>query len=649
MSPVTKIDIQSRSPLAGGQSFGEFGPYEHLRGTLHFAVDPKHPDNQVIADLALAPTGPDGLVHFSSDFWLICPTNPPTNGSLVYDVANRGNHVMLGTFNDPAGPVSMADPDVGNGYLQRHGFSVVNAGWQTDAPTGLRMQAPEAQDENGRLQGQAFIQFQTSRVQPSMLLSDAGHAPLPAADLYDQAAILTVREHPDAPPTTIDRSRWQFARVLDEEPEPDATYVSLDGGFQPGMVYEIVYTTIGAPVIGLGFLAMRDTVSFLKHGTADDGNPLASKIGVAHGFGRSQSGRVLREFLYLGLNRDEQGRKVFDGVFTHTGSSRRGEFNFRFGQPSTNISRSPSMLFPMAYESQTDPVTGQTGGLYDRLTPEMTPKLIATNTGIEYWWTGASLAHTTVDGTQDVELPESVRHYYLAGTQHGQGTVPLSTQTMDGTRLEYPQNTVDYRPLLRAALVNLDEWVRGKAEPPPTLVPRLADGTAVSRESLADQLRAMGVEPMSALPQRWRLDFGPDMERGIYAYPPKEGAPYPMLVSALDGDGNEVAGVRHPDLEVPLGTHYGWNRRHAESGGAAGQYVALTGATHVFPRTAAEREAKGDPRLSIEERYPTRDYYLERVREAALDLVAQRYLLEEDVDHVVAQAGQRYDAFRGNS
>jgi len=645
MSPVTRFDVQSRSPVAAGRSFADLGPYEHLRGVVHFAVDPKHPDNQVITDIGLAATESDGLVHCESDFWLIKPVTPRANSSLVYDVLNRGNHVLLGTFNDPGGPISMTDPDVGNGYLMNHGFSVVNCGWQVDAPSGLRMRAPEAQDANGRLKGQAFIQCQTARVEQALLLSDAGHAPLPAADLNDTSATLIVRDHPDGPPTIVDRSHWQFARWTNGEPHPDSTYIHLDGGFQPGLVYEVVYTTIGAPVIGLGFLAMRDIVSFLKHGTREEGNPLAGNIGYAHGFGRSQSGRVLREFLYLGLNRDEEGRKVFDGVFTHTGSSRRGEFNFRFGQPSTNISRSPSMLFPMAYESQTDPITGQTGGLYDRLTPEMTPKLVATNTGIEYWWTGASLAHTDIAATHDVEFPDSVRHYYLAGTQHGQGTVPLSDRTMDGTLLEYPQNTVDYRPLLRAALVNLDRWVRGEADPPPTRVPRLDDGSGASRESLADQIRRIpGVKPMEALPQRWRLDFGPDVAQGIYTYPPKEGEPYPMVVSALDADGNEVAGVRLPDLTVPLGTHYGWNRRHADSG-SAGHYVPLTGATHVFPRTAAEREARGDPRLSIEERYPTRDYYLERVREAAEDLVAQGYLLEEDVDHVVHQAGQRYDAF----
>jgi hypothetical protein len=643
---VTAIEIASRRPIADGRSLGPSGSYEELRGTLRFAVDPKHPDHQVITDIGLAPTEADGRVAFSSDFLLLKPTQPSPGGSLLYDVVNRGNRTALGTFNDAEGDRTGSVESPGNGFLFQHGFSVVFCGWQHDVPNGLALHAPEAREAGERLKGQAFIQYQLSVPAPSLLLSDAGHKPLPAADLEDAKAMLTVRDHPDGSPRTIPRAQWRFARQANGQVVSDENHVWLEGGFQPGLVYEIIYTTVGAPVIGLGFLAMRDCVSFLKYGTSAEGNPSAGSLSHAYGHGRSQSGRVLREFCYLGLNRDESEQLVFDGMMIHTGSSRRGEFNLRFGQPSTNIMRSPSVLFPMTYTAQDDPETGEKGGLLTRLQERnAVPKIIATNTGVEYWWSGASLAHTDVEGTRDVPPPPEVRIYHLAGTQHGQGSPPLTDRTVDGSRLQYPLNTVDYRPLLRAALLNLDHWARGGAEPPPSQYPRIENGTAVRRESLSEAFeRIPGVKLPVALPLRRRLDFGPGVSRGVFEYPPEEGPAFGTLVSAVDEDGNEVAGVRGVDLRAPLATYTGWTRRHADIG-AEGHFIPLLGATHVLPRNAAQRAAAGDPRASVEERYGTREAYLERARAAAQELVAEGYLLADEVEHVVAQAAARYDAF----
>lgn len=644
---VLSLDVAERGLLAGGVPFGKVGPYEQVRGTLHFAVDPRHPDHQIITDLDLAPADADGRVPFSSDFLLLKPVNPPPGGTLLCDVVNRGGRTVLRTFNDAGADRTDPEVDLANGFLMRHGLTIAFCGWQHDVPGGMAIRVPEAQDQGARLRGQAYIQYQLNRPERALHLSDAGHRPLPAADLDDPAAVLTVREHPDAPPTTIDRALWQFARLEDGRVVADPNYVSLSSGFQPGLVYEIVYTTIGAPITGLGFLAVRDCVSFLKHGTHAEGNPCAATIQYALGYGPSQCGRFLREFIYLGLNADERGRLVFDGVFSHTGSSRRGEFNIRFGQPSTNVLRSPSTLFPMAYRPQTDPLTAQTDGLLSRLEARgAVPKIIATNTGVEYWWSGASLAHTDAAGTRDVEPPPEVRIYHLAGTQHAPGTPPLSDTTPEGARVQHPLNTIDFRPFMRAALINLDRWVRGMGEPPPSRYPRIADGTAVRREGLEQRFRSLpGVRFPLALPQRHRLDFGPEAERGILRYPPKEGPSYGTLVSAVDADGNEIAGVRLPDLRVPLATHTGWTVRHPDIGGA-GHFIPLLGAAHPFSATAADRVASGDPRLSIDERYSSREDYLHKVREAAQELVSEGFLLEEEVEHVVAQAGERYDAFR---
>jgi hypothetical protein len=643
---VLSLEIRERSPLAGGKSFGDVGPYEQIRGTLEFGVDPRHPDHQVITDIDLAPTDDGGRVRFSSDFLLLKPVRSSPGGTLLVDILNRGNRTALRAFNDANLDRSGPELLLGNEFLMRHAFTIACCGWQHDVPAGMAIRVPEATENGERLHGQTFIQYQLTRPERALLLSDAGHHPLPAADLDDPTTTLTVREHPDGTPTIIDRARWRFARVHDGQVVPDPNYVHLTSGFEPGAVYEIVYTTIGAPVIGLGFLAVRDCVAFLTYGTEAEGNPAAGTIEQAVAYGQSQCGRFLREYIYVGANADEGGRRALDGVYAHTGSSRRGEFNLRFGQPSTNILCSPSTLFPMTYSEQTDPVTGQTDGLLTRIEARgTTPKVIATNTGVEYWWSGASLAHTDAAGTRDAEPPPNVRIYSLAGAHHLPGTLPISDRTAEGDRLQYPLNTMDHRPAMRAALLNLDRWVRGIAEPPPSQHPRIADGTAVRRESLAPRFQMIpGVDLPKALPERWRLDFGPEAERGVLSYPPKEGAPYPILVSAVDDDGNEIAGIRLPDVRVPLATHTGWTLRHADIGGA-GHFIPLLGAAHPFPKTAAERKATGDPRPSIQERYASRDDYLARIREAVEELIADGYLLAEDTEHLLEQAAARYDAF----
>jgi hypothetical protein len=278
------------------------------------------------------------------------------------------------------------------------------------------------------------------------------------------------------------------------------------------------------------------------------------------------------------------------------------------------------------------------------------PKVLAANSGMEYWWSGASLVHTTVDGARDLEPPHDVRIYYLSGAQHGSGALPLSNRNPDGFLAKQPLNTLDYRPAMRALLAALDEWVRKGIAPPGSRVPRIGDATAVTRESLeAQYTRIPGSAWLSHLPQRLRMDFGPDASSGLIRYPPVESGAYPVLVSSLDEDCNEVAGIRLPDVAVPLATYTGWNVRHEEmgQGGLMTSGAPLFGSTLVFPRTRAEREASGDPRRAIAERYASREDYLARVRAAADTLVQDRYLLAEDVERVVAVAGQKWDAFRG--
>jgi hypothetical protein len=272
------------------------------------------------------------------------------------------------------------------------------------------------------------------------------------------------------------------------------------------------------------------------------------------------------------------------------------------------------------------------------------PRIFATNTSAEYWRGDASLIHTDVEGSGDAEPAEFARTYLFAGTQHTPGTLPpLDANPNTGGRGYHSFNVSDYAPLLRSALFNLDRWVSDGIEPPPSVFPRISDGTAVEAESLATFFRAL---PGTCFPDRitrpLRLDFGPDIERGIAQYPPKAGAPYRTYVSAIDADGNEIAGIRGPEVAVPLATLTGWNPRHPGQGGQ-GDLMIMMGSTLPFVLTRAERERSGDPRASVAERYPSRTMYLELVREATRELIAARHVLAEDLEAIVERAGQRWD------
>jgi len=652
---VTRVEFNNRGLLAGGRPFGASGPYEYLTGVLHFASDPNHPDHSVICDIKLAARNASGRIEHRAEFHLLKPVSPKPKGRVIVDSINRGNMTALPLFNStPRRTDGNPDVDPGNGYLFREGYSLLCIGVQwdpPDSPERMRAWYPEALIDGERIRGQNFVQWWPNKATPHQLLSDAGHKPYSTADINDPGAVLTVRDHQDGEPSVIPRHRWQFAKATDGKPEPNADFVYIEGGFEAGKVYELTYSAVGAPVVGLAYLGFRDAASFLKHGTATDGNPLAGSIQYAYGYGQSMNGRWLREFLYWGLNRDESGRKAYDGILANTGSSRRGEFNIRFGQPSTNILRAPGNTYPFAFEATPEPRVGANRGLLDRSRGNGSmPKLIQTNSGMEYWWSGASLAHTTVDGTSDFDPPPDVRMYYLSGAQHGPGALPLSHRNPDGFQAKQPLNTLDYRPALRASLDALDRWVRFGIEPPANRVPRIDLGTAVSRESWqAQYTRIPGSAWLSHIPQRLRLDFGKEAEAGIVRYPPSEHGTYPVLVSAMDADGNDVAGIRLPDVAVPLATYTGWNVRHESmgQGGLMTSGAPLFGTTLVFPRTRDERESLRDPRASIDERYGSKDEYLEKVRAAAEALVRERYLLEEDVERIVAVGGDKWDAFRG--
>jgi len=291
-------------------------------------------------------------------------------------------------------------------------------------------------------------------------------------------------------------------------------------------------------------------------------------------------------------------------------------------------------------------VTGERGALLARLEAKgKLPKLVLTNTSAEYWRGDASLIHTDVEGIRDVASRPTTRLYLFAGCQHTPGALPPpDADPNTGSRGLQTFNTVDYAPLLRAVLVNLDRWVAAGVEPPPSVVPRLADGSGVPAESTRERYeRIPGVRFPDRIERPRRLDFGADLGRGlINELPPKIGAPFVTFVPAVDDDGNDLPGIRPVELAAPLATFTGWNPRHPDQG-AGGDLMAMLGSTLPFAATAAARRASGDPRPSIEERYASRAAYLERVREAAGRLVAERHMLAEDVNAVVERAGRLWD------
>lgn len=345
---------------------------------------------------------------------------------------------------------------IGDGFLLRQGYTVAWCGWQWDVIRDGRLfglEVPEALEGNSPVSGNVLCQWWPNAATPTLLLADRTHQPYPAADVIERKAILTVREHEHAPRQTIAREQWQFARIEAGKVVPDATHIYLATGFQPGRIYECVYRTQKAPVVGLGLLAVRDVVSFLRYGSRPLPSPCTDRIDYAYGFGISQSGRFLRQYLYENLNHDEAGRIVFDGVIPHIAGARRGEFNGRFGQPSANTLEGPNAAFPFTDTEQTDTLTGQTDGLLRRLTAAgKLPKIFHANSSAEYWRGDASLSHISVDGTADVPLPECVRMYVFAGTQHTPGNLRLTDTAGDGTRGHHPLNSVDYSPLRNGKL-----------------------------------------------------------------------------------------------------------------------------------------------------------------------------------------------------
>ena len=638
---VTRIEVTSQAPFAGGKVFGATGPYLRVAGRFRGELDPTHPANRSIADIRLAPRNARGKVEYSADFVILRPADPfKGNGTLFYDVNNLGNKVILRQLNDaPPGNALDAPEAAGDGFLMRYGFTVAWSGWIPGLPRTpglLRLDVPRAAGVEQPVWDE-FLFNDSRQVEAQLTFS--------AASLDKKAARLTVRERNDDPPRLIPSGDWEF---LD-----DGAIVLLPRGtpFRAGALYQFSYRARNPPVAGIGYAATRDWIGFLRYQQRDSAgtpNPLGPDgrhgVAVALAHGTSQSGRFLRDMLYHGFNETEDMRTVFEGVNPHIASARL-YLNYRFAQPNRAYSLGygfvgyPDAGFPFAYEKQNDPRSRREDGLLEHCRArDVCPKVLHTVTSTEYWQGGHSLNTADAAGEHDIALPESVRIYHFAGTQHS------TTPTMPKGVCSAPPNlAVDPRPAMRALVLALDRWVKKGELPPPSVYPKLADRTLVSASvlkwpTLPGSGAAAFAAPRGPNPMA-QFDYGARIAEGIIDNVPPAPHPfrYRVLVPAIDADGNEIAGLRMPEQAVPAATTTGWSLRSAE-GGAAGELCYLDGAALPFARTAAEREAAKDPRPSLTERYQDKNAFLARIRTAAQDLVKRGYYLEEDVEKTVNRA-----------
>ena len=655
---LTKFEVVDRSLLAGGREFGQIGSYEQIHGVAHFAVNPTHQANAMVVDLDLAERDSHGLVNFNADLSLLVPCDRArANRRAWVELPNRGRRRMVVSMNQAPHDAPVArEMHAGDGFLFEQGYTVASVGWQWDvyrSDSMMGLDAPVAMHAGTSICGQTMVEFRPSAAVTTCLLADRVHRPLPAASAAEGDAVLYVSDYEDAPDIPIDPSLWRFADGSNPQqtPRPSAEHLYLESGFEPGKIYQLVYTTDHAPIAGAGLIALRDVAPFLRHASAIEGSLELLDHGTLMAWGISQTGRMLRHYLSLGMNVCEDGAMAYDGIHSHIGGARRGAFNHRFAQPSNQTTPLWGHTFPFADASSVDPVSASEGGLLDTLDClNATPKIIYTNSSAEYWRGDATLAHTLADGCADLAEHPATRNYMFASTQHVSGYVGQSrTNAGVGTTARYPLNVLDYRPLLRAALVNLDRWITQSVEPPPSQHPRISDRSAVRREQVLSYFATLpGFVPPDPerLPSVRTVDMGADESVGIANYPAIEGEFYPALVSALDADGNELAGVRLPDVSVPVGTHAGWNPRDPVTG-SPDQIVPMNGTTLLFAATKVEREQNNDPRPALQERYVDVDDYSNRVRDAAQELAEAGYLLTADVELVVEAALQRYHAAIG--
>jgi hypothetical protein len=664
---LTRLQIDQRETVAQGQSFGDAGAYERLSGTAYFEVDPKDPHNAVVFDLDKAQRNASGMVELSADMVILKPIDiARSSRTLFFEVNNRGRKITFGRMQDTPSDASMNAPsaprDFGNGFLMRRGYVIAWVGWGADIAPGdnrLTVSFPVAQEHGQAITERILTEFgdrNFNGATPATL-------PLSGASIFKSFPSVSVNKsaaeaelyvvdsdspRPSSPAipfgTRVADDRWAFAACPDGWPgTPSTSDICLKDGFQNHHNYHLLYRASESPVMGLGYVTSRDFVSFLRSAKADDAgnaNPVAG-IDTTLCQGISSSAMYYRDYLYFGFNEDEGGRRVCDGMHIHVPGAQRLFLNYRFAQPNpfTQQHREryvPDVNFPVTYALTRDPLSGREDGILKRAGTD--PKIIHTDTSNEYWQFRASLLGTDAAGRRDIADPPNVRRYLLAGTQHGWFKGDAPHYGIANRQCEQIVNTTHTGVTLRALIVDLEEWVRQGTPPPESRVPRLADGTLVAPEQL--EFPAIpGVSFAALYNGSGERDFGPRVKNNagvIDKLFPDILSTHRLLVPRVDRLGNDVAGIRHPLVEVPVATLTGWNTRRAEFGG--NDLCDLLGSTIALPATRERAKAAHDPRPALEELYRDHDDYVRKIELAAKALEQARLMLHEDVELTVREA-----------
>jgi hypothetical protein len=663
---LTRLQIDKREVVAEGRSFADAGPYERLTGTAWFEVDPKDPHNAVVFDLDKAPTNARGMVEFSADMAILKPVDATRSHTLFFEVNNRGRKISFGRMHDTPSDANMNAPtlprDFGNGFLMRRGYLIAWVGWGADIAPGdnrLTVSFPIAQHHGQPVSERILTEFgdrNFNGATPFTLPLSGGPAfnSFPAVSVNKTAAqaelwiVDSDSPRPSGPAMPfgkrVPEENWAFAACPEGGPgTPSMTDICLKGVFQNQYNYHLIYRATGSPVMGLGYVTSRDFVSFLRNARMDDTGTANPVFGVDTALcqGISSSGMYYRDYLYFGFNEDEQGRRVCDGMHIHVPGAQRLYLNYRFAQPNpfTQQHREryvPDVNFPVTYAVTRDPLSGREDGILKR--PRSDPKIIHTDTSTEYWQFRASLLGADPSGEHDIADPPNVRRYLLAGAQHNWFKGDKPSYGIANRQCEQLSNATHTGVILRALIVDLEEWVRNGAAPPPSRVPRIADGTLVHPEKL--NLPAIpGVSFAALYNGSGERDFGPRVKNnaGVIDKPfPDVLSEHRILVPKVDAAGNDATGIRHPVVEVPTATLLGWNTRRAEFGG--NDLCDLLGSTIALPPTRALAHAANDPRPALESLYRSHYDYVHKIEQAARALERERLMLPEDVELTVREA-----------
>jgi hypothetical protein len=677
---ITRIQVAKSGPAFGGMSFGTVGPYERLTGKAFGEVDPKAPGNILIQDINLAPRNARGMVEYVTDIDILRPVNrSKSNGILFFNIVNRGNKGGMQLFNaNVIGNGADANNlvNAGDGFLERHGYTMIWFGWQADVVPGgsrITMSVPVVHNLDGSaitgiVRSELITRTATNMLTLSSGWFNASSAAYPPVSTDNLAALadgfvptLTVRPRQGAPRVPIPNTEWSFGTCGQNgaPPIPSTTQICYLAGFKPGRLYELTYRAKDPLILGLGFAATRDLGTFLRTADKDESgtaNPVLIPNARTIVMGSSQSGRFIRTFINLGFNQGEDGKIVFDGAFPEIGGGLL-PLNVRWGQPGRGAgngevdNQTPGADFPFTYGPETDPTTGRRGGILDRCTATRTcPKIVHAATSLEMWELRQSLGFTDPLGMKDLPDAPNVRTYLMVSTQHAPAALPLPTQPPFGLCQQQP-NPNPHTWTVRALLEALTAWITNGSEPPPSARPTIDAGNLVAADQVhfpaipANKYGGVSRPAVKFLALNnplHVLDFGKDYRAAdasgiVNGDLPKVGtARYGTLVPQVDEDGNDLGGIRDVFVQVPIGTYTGWNLFNDQL--YEGGICTLSGSFIPFASTIQERLATGDPRKSLEERYPNKDAYVAAIKKAAESLVKQRFLLPEDAAILIKQA-----------